>query len=115
MVLMEPLPPIDIDEFRRKLEKQYWDGYYGVLSRHSDWRERTSYRVWLALFELVREYHIPLPLNMLRMIRATLLYDTIAARLYSQIDVFKEFRKYEKRVARRVRAQLITNVVRQAI
>jgi ubiquinone biosynthesis protein len=115
IALMEPLPPIDIDEFRRKLEKQYWDGYYGLLSKHADWRERTSYRIWVALFDLVREYHIPLPLNMLRMIRATLLYDTIAARLHNQIDVFKEFRKYERGVARRLRSQLIRDVCRQSI
>jgi ubiquinone biosynthesis protein len=115
IALMEPLPPIDVDGFRRKLEKQYWDGYYGLQSRHSDWRDRTSYRLWVALFELVREYHIPMPLNMLRMVRATLLYDTIAAQLYNQIDVFKEFRKYDRKHARGVREQLIVATVRQAL
>jgi predicted unusual protein kinase regulating ubiquinone biosynthesis (AarF/ABC1/UbiB family) len=113
--LMEPLPPINVDEFRRKLEKEYWDGYYGLQSKHSDWRDRTSYRLWVALYDLVREYEIPMPLNMLRMIRATLLYDTIAAQLYNEIDVFKEFRKYDAKFARRVREELFRDACRQAL
>jgi ubiquinone biosynthesis protein len=115
IALMEPLPPIDVDEFRRKLEKQYWDGYYGLLSKHSDWRDRTSYRLWVALFDLVREYHIPMPLNMMRMIRATLLYDTIVAHLDNRIDVFKEFRVYERTVARRMQVRLFRDATRQAL
>jgi ubiquinone biosynthesis protein len=115
VALMGSLPPMDVEEFTNKLEKEYWDGYYGLQSKHSDWRDRTSYRLWVALFDLAREYHIPLPFNLLRMIRATLLYDTIAAQLYNQIDVFKEFRKYEKDYARRVRDRLIGDVVRQAL
>jgi predicted unusual protein kinase regulating ubiquinone biosynthesis (AarF/ABC1/UbiB family) len=113
--LMEPLPPMNVDEFRNKLEKEYWDGYFGLQSKHSDWRDRTSYRLWVALFNLVREYNIPIPLSVVRMIRATLLYDTMAAQLYNRIDVFKEFRKYHKRFARRVRDKLISAVVRQAL
>jgi ubiquinone biosynthesis protein len=115
IALMEPLPPIDVDEFRRKLEKQYWDGYYALLSKHSDWRDRTSYRLWVALYDLVREYHIPMPLNMLRMIRATLLYDTIVAHLDNRIDVFKEFRRYESTVARRAQVRFFRDVTRQML
>jgi len=113
--LMEPLPPIEIDGFRRALEKQYWDGYYCLLSKHSDWRDRTSYRLWVALYDLVREYQIPIPLNMLRMIRATLLYDTVAAHLYNDIDVFKEFRKYERSIEQRVKVGFFRDATRQAI
>lgn len=113
--LMEPLPPMDVDEFRNKLEKEYWDGYYGILSKHSDWRDRTSFRLWVALYDLIREYNVPMPLTVVRMIRATLMYDTVAAQLYNRIDVFKEFRKYHKVYARRVRNKLIRSAVRQAL
>jgi ubiquinone biosynthesis protein len=115
IALMEPLPPVEIDEFRRALEKQYWDGYYGLLSKHADWRDRTSYRLWVALYDLVRQYQIPIPLNMLRMIRATLLYDTIAAQLHNDINVFKEFRKYELSVERRMKVGFFRDATRQAI
>ena len=113
--LMEPLPPVDIEEFRGKLEKYYWDGYYGLQSKHSDWRDRTSYRLWVALYELVREYQIPIPLNMLRMMRATLLYDTMAAQLYPKVDVFKEFRKYERTVAERLQVEFFRDATRQEL
>jgi ubiquinone biosynthesis protein len=113
--LMEPLPPIDVDEFRRRLEHAWWKGFYGVKSRHAEWKERTSFPLWSALLNLVRDYRIPLPLNVLRMIRATLLYDTVAARIYARIDVFKEYRRYHEGYARRVKREVQAAVVRQIL
>jgi len=113
--LMEPLPPIDIDELRRRLENEWWKGFYGIKSRHAGWQERTSFRLWTALFHEVRRFHIPLPLNVLRMIRATLLYDSVAARIYPRIDVFKEYRKYFDGYARLVQRQMQRSFMRQLI
>ena len=111
--LMEPLPPIDIDAFRRRLEEAWWKGFYGIKSKHAQWWERTSFRLWSALFREVRAAKVPLPLSMLRMIRATLLYDSVAARLHPRIDVFEEYRWYFDRYARRVRAEIQKAVLRQ--
>ena len=111
--LMEPLPPIDIDDLRRRLENEWWKGFYGIKSKHSEWKERTSFRLWTALFSEVRRFHIPLPLNVLRMIRATLLYDSVAARIYPRIDVFKEYRKYHEEYARRVQRKMQCSILRQ--
>ncbi len=111
--LMEPLPPIDIDPFRRRLEDAWWKGFYGIKSKHGQWWERTSFRLWSALLKEVRRAQIPLPLSVLRMIRATLLYDTVAARLYHRIDVFKEYRWYFDRYARRVRSDIQKSFWRQ--
>ncbi|MBW8875648.1 MAG: AarF/ABC1/UbiB kinase family protein [Acidobacteria bacterium] len=111
--LMEPLPPIDIDPFRRRLEDAWWKGFYGIKSKHAEWWERTSFRLWSALLREVRRAQIPLPLSVLRMIRATLLYDTVGARLYDGINVFKEYRWYYERYARRVRADIQKSIVRQ--
>jgi ubiquinone biosynthesis protein len=110
--LMEPLPPIDVDDFRHRLEEAWWKGFYGIKSKYAKWWERTSFRLWSALFREVRRAHIPLPLNVLRMIRATLLYDSVAARLYGRIDVFKEYRWYYHGYARRVRADIHQAVIR---
>ncbi len=110
--LMEPLPPIDVDCFRRRLEEQWWKGFYGIKSKHAKWWERTSFRLWSALFHEVRVARIPLPLNVLRMIRATLLYDSVAARLYRKIDIFEEYGWYRHRYARRVRDDFYQGVVR---
>lgn len=111
--LMEPLPPIDLDSLRRRLENEWWKGFYGIKSRHAEWRERTSFRLWMALFREVRRYQIPIPLNVLRMIRATLLYDSVAARIYPQIDVFKEYRKYYDAYAERVQRDIQCSLLRQ--
>ena len=111
--LMEPLPPIDVDPFRRRLEDAWWKGFYGIKSKHAEWWERTSFRLWSALLREVRRAQIPLPLSVLRMIRATLLYDTVGARLYAGINVFKEYRWYYERYARRVRTDVQRSVVRQ--
>jgi predicted unusual protein kinase regulating ubiquinone biosynthesis (AarF/ABC1/UbiB family) len=111
--LMEPLPPIDIDPFRRRLEDAWWKGFYGIKSKHAEWWERTSFRLWSALLREVRRAQIPLPLSVLRMVRATLLYDTVAARLYRGINVFKEYRWYYDRYARRVQADMQQSFLRQ--
>jgi ubiquinone biosynthesis protein len=111
--LMEPLPPIDVDALRKALEDAWWKGFYGIKSHHAEWWERTSFRLWSALLSEVREFRIPMPLNVLRMIRATLLYDSVAARIYSKIDVFKEYRKYYQDYAERVKRRIQRSIIHQ--
>ncbi|HEY6329702.1 MAG TPA: AarF/UbiB family protein [Blastocatellia bacterium] len=113
--IMEPLPHVDIQPFRRDLLEAWWKGFYGIKSKHAEWCERTSFRLWLAFYELMRVHKIPVPPKMLRMIRATLLYDTVAAQLYNNINVFKEFEKYSEDAARRARCQIEESVIRQVL
>jgi predicted unusual protein kinase regulating ubiquinone biosynthesis (AarF/ABC1/UbiB family) len=113
--LMEPLPHIDVDAFSKYLQDQWWKGYYGIKSRHADWSERTSFRLWVALLRGFRQFCIPMPLHMIRMVRATLLYDTVAAQLYPKINVFTEFEKYYDGFARRVRVNMQESVIRQLL
>jgi predicted unusual protein kinase regulating ubiquinone biosynthesis (AarF/ABC1/UbiB family) len=113
--LMEPIPHRPITQFRRELLDAWWLGFYGIKSKHAEWWERTSVRLWLKFFELIRKHQIPVPRNMLRMIRATLSYDTVAARLDSRINVFKEFEKYSQGVARRARCQIEEGAIRQLL
>lgn len=115
LLLMEPIYPINIHPFRRELLDAWWTGFYGIKSHHAQWWERTSFRLWLRFFELIRKYQVPIPRNMVRMIRATLLYDTVAARLYPEINVFKEFEKYSEGVARRARRQIEESAIRQLL
>lgn len=115
LLLMEPIHPINIHPFKRDLLDAWWTGFYGIKSNHAQWWERSSLRLWLRFFELIRKYKIPIPRNMVRMIRATLLYDTVAARLYAKINVFTEFEKYTRDVARRARRQIIDSATRQLL
>ena len=106
VALLEPLPPIDIDELGKRLENLFWDHLNAFKSKHTQWWERTSARVWIKYMELAREYDAPLALNTLRMIRSTLMYETVAARLYGRVDAFKEHRKYLKTAGKESRKRV---------
>ena len=70
--IMEPLPRIDTDAFTAQLEKEWWQGYYGIIDKHALWHERTSFRLWTALLTTLRKSNIELPTRMLKLVRATL-------------------------------------------
>jgi len=106
VALLEPLPPIDIDELSKRLENLFWDHLNAFKSKHTQWWERTSARVWIKYLELAREYDAPLALNTLRMIRSTLMYETVAARLYHRSNVIREHRKYLKTAGKAARKRV---------
>lgn len=106
MTIVEPLPPIDKDEFGIRLEAMFWSDLYAIKSKHSHWSERISARLWMGFLRLCREYHVPMRLNTLRMVRASMLGDTISARLDPDIDTYKEFRHYEKGAGHRSRKRI---------
>ncbi len=112
--IMEPVDPVrGIHQFKRDLIDAWWTGFYGIKSNHAQWWERSSFWLWLRFFQLIRKHQVPIPRNVVRMIRATLLYDTVAARLHPKINVFKEFQKYSRSVARRTRRDIEKCAVRQ--
>jgi ubiquinone biosynthesis protein len=114
--IMEPINPVrGVFDFRKELRDAWWEGFYGIKSRHAEWWERSSVFLWLKYFELIRKHQIPIPRNLVRMIRATLLYDTVAARLDHKINVFREFQKYRLDVAKRVRRDIEKCAVRQLL
>lgn len=111
--IMEPLPRIDTNALTAALEREWWRGYYGIISRHAEWHERTSFRLWTVLMVTLRQFDIPLPSRMLKLVRATLLYDTVAAQLDADINVFREFLKFTKAAAKRRRRAIRTAAFRQ--
>jgi len=106
LAILEPLPPIDVDEFSKRIEGIFWQDLYAFKSKHTEWWERTSAKIWIRFLGLAREYNIPLNLNTLKMIRSTLLYETIAARLYPDIDAYREHRVYNKTAGKRARKRV---------
>lgn len=99
--LLEPLPPVDIDELTKKVEQIFWDHLYAYKSKQAEWWERTSAQVWISFLSLSREMQIPMNLNTLKMIRASMLVDTLALRLDRKVDQYKEFTKYLKGAGKR--------------
>lgn len=114
MVLLEPLPPIDTTGYIKDLEATYWKFMYALESKQIEWWERTSARMWLGFVRIAKEHNITMNIHVLRMIRACLLSDTIAARLSRKIDHVKEYQKFyryrskaaRKRVEKRIRNQI---------
>jgi hypothetical protein len=97
------VPPIDKDQFALRLESVFWNDLYAIKDKHSAWPERISARLWIGFLKLSREFNVPMRLNTLRMIRASMLADTIAARLDNDQDPYKEFRHYAKGAGRRAK------------
>jgi hypothetical protein len=102
--LMEPLPPVDVPS----LVKHAQDEYMRVLhtfntpAEYTQYWERTSARQWFVLIRVAQKFNLPMNLHMLRMIRATLLYDSIVLRLDNHLDRYHEYTEFMK-----VRAHLI--------
>ena len=114
--IMEPVEPVrGLYQFKKDLTDAWWQGFYGIKSHHAEGWERSSVLLWLKYFQLVREHQIPMGRNVVRMVRATLLYDTVAARLYPDINVFREFEKYSEDVARRTRRRIEKCGIRQLL
>ncbi len=113
--LMQPLPNIDIEAFIRDLEDDWWTSFYGVKSHNAEWWERTSLKLWLSFLKQVRNYQIPIPSKVIRMIRATLLYDTIAAQLYKNINVWDEYQKFFQGKAEQVKNEMQEQFFHQLI
>jgi ubiquinone biosynthesis protein len=94
--LLEPLPPVDVAALMKEAEAEYMDVLYTfrTKARYTEWWERTSARQWLALVRVAQQYSLPMNLHTLRMIRATLLYDTLVLRLDGTVDRYKEYGKF---------------------
>lgn len=112
LAIIEPLPPIDRDSFGLKLETMFWNDLYAIKSKHSEWYERISARLWFGFLKLSREFGVPMRLNTLRMIRASMLADTLAARLDPDQDPYSEYRHYERGAGRRARRRLLKRLRR---
>lgn len=112
LAILEPLPPIDKDHFKLRLEQMFYSDLYAIKSRHSHWSERISARLWLGFMKLSREFGIPMRLNTLRMIRASMLADTIAARLDHDQDPYEEYRHYDRQAGRRARKRVFKRLRR---
>lgn len=103
VAMLEPLPPIDVDEFSKELESLYRSSVYAMESKHSEWWERTTAVQWFAFMKASMKFNVPLPDGVLHFVRATLLYDTVAARLDKKIVFYNEFRRYERFAGKKIR------------
>ncbi len=106
LTLLEPLPPVDTEKVVNAIEKVFWDAMIAQRSKHSEWWEKTSANLWLGFFKVTSQFKIPMSVDHVRMIRATLLYDTLAARLDNQIDLGAQYRAFMRDAGDKARKRL---------
>ena len=104
--LLEPLPPLDIYSFRKEIEALYWDLLYANKSTDAEWWEKASGVMWIKFISIARRYNVPMNLETLKWLRVTFIFDTIIFRLWAQLDLQKEYRRYQKQAARRARKRV---------
>lgn len=100
MASMEPLPPIDVDQFAKEVELEIAKNQRKVWSKQAQWYEKTSASNWLALFALLQKYDLPSNLGTVRAFRAQMLYDTLAVRIHPDIDTHKAMRRFFRQIDR---------------
>jgi ubiquinone biosynthesis protein len=112
LVLLEPLPPIDLIELIQELETYNWQLIYALeaLPNVESWQERTSAVQWAGLVLLARKYGITIDIQVLRLIRSTLLLESMAARLDRKVDFAAQFSKFQSYRAEQARRR-VTNAI----
>ena len=115
LVLLEPLPPIDLIELTQELETYNWELIYALeAAPHSvSWQERTSAVQWAGMMQLVRKYGITIDIQVLRLIRSTLLLESMAARLHKEIDYVVQYRKFKNYRAEQARRRVTDSFTEQ--
>ncbi len=115
LVLLEPLPPLDLIELIQELETHNWQLIYSMeASPHSvSWQERTSATQWAGMMQLVRKYGITVDIQVLRLIRSTLLLESMAARLHPEIDFVDEYQGFKNYRAEQARRRVTDSMLDQ--
>jgi predicted unusual protein kinase regulating ubiquinone biosynthesis (AarF/ABC1/UbiB family) len=112
LAIIEPIPAVDKTKFAQRLQLMFWNDLYAIKSKNSHWSERISARLWIGFMKLSREFGVSMKMNTLKMIRASMLADTIAARLDNDQDSYEEYRYYEKGAGRRARKRFFKRLNR---
>jgi ubiquinone biosynthesis protein len=115
LVMLEPLPPIDVIELIQELETYNWQLIYSLeASPHNvSWQERTSSVQWAGMMNLVRKYGITVDIQVLRFIRSTLLFESMAARLHAEIDFVRQYQIFKNYRAEQARRRVTDSMLDQ--
>jgi ubiquinone biosynthesis protein len=103
LAMLEPLPPMDINAITRDTESAYHAQLIAMKSKHTPWFERTTASLFITSISVTSKYQLPVPKDYLMFTRATLLYDTMCARLDPKFDVYKEYKRYRAQIQRKAR------------
>ena len=106
LTFMEPLPPVDVPTLLKEIEAEYLIALLGMRTQEAEWWEKTSAQIWLAFFRVSSRHQIPISMGTVRMVRASLLYDTLALRLDHSLDMRKEYDEYRKKAGKAAKKRI---------
>ena len=115
LVLLEPLPRIDLIDFTKELETHNWQMLYNFAVGRSmaKGNGRTSATQWLGLLQVARRYGVTVDFHILRLLRAIMLCDTMSLRLDSNLNIIATYRQFSKNMAQRVGRRVRRRAARQ--
>ncbi|MFZ4826289.1 MAG: ABC1 kinase family protein [Phototrophicaceae bacterium] len=96
ITLMEPLPPLDVNKLLADTTEEFQRATIALRSEGVPWQERTTAQLWFGFFRVARKYDVSLPSSVVRLIRGTLLYDTLAARLHTELNINEVYDQYRR-------------------
>jgi ubiquinone biosynthesis protein len=113
LILMEPLPPVDVIELTQELETYNWQVLYALEATPGSiaWQERTSMVQWTGMIRLARKYGIVIDIQVLRLLRSTLLFEAMAVRLDHTIDFVKQYQRFDHYKAEQARRRITDTVL----
>jgi predicted unusual protein kinase regulating ubiquinone biosynthesis (AarF/ABC1/UbiB family) len=116
LIMLEPLPAVDLIELTQELESYNWQLIYALESDPASltWAERTSAAQWIGMIRLARKYGIVVNSQVLRLLRSTLLIESTAARLHRSVDFVEQYHQFENYRAERARRR-VTDAVTDAL
>jgi ubiquinone biosynthesis protein len=115
LILLEPLPPIDLIDFTKEMETHNWQMLYAFAVGQSTGQrnERTSAAQWLGLLQEARKYGVTVDFHILRLLRAILLCDTMSLQLDNELNIIDEYRRFSKNMSRRIGRRVRRRAARQ--
>ena len=108
--MLSPLPFIDVYDFTKRIESGLWHELFALRDAEAGWWERTTIGLWRTVLKAAREDHVSVRLEIIRLMRSALTYDTMAVRLRPDLDLLGEFERYrvkaDRRASRRYRRDM---------
>jgi ubiquinone biosynthesis protein len=115
LILMEPLPPVDLLEITQELESYNWQLVYALEASPESltWQERTSVIQIIGMLRQARKHSISIDIQVLRVLRATLLVESMAVRLHPEINFVRQYRKFDRFRAEQARRRVTNTILDQ--
>jgi ubiquinone biosynthesis protein len=107
---LAPLPFIDTAAFTKRVEGRLWHHVFALRDREAAWWERTSAGQWAALLTTTREEGVQVHADLIRLVRASVMFEAMAFRLDPTLDLHAQFRRYQRKADKRAARAWIDGV-----